>query len=541
MNRLASRGGWPVAAVAAVAVAAGLAALYWPELSARLRGGDTPPAQVAALPQGTAPAAAPDGADPAATPDAPAPQDAAPDTAAAPPVAAPPAADSSAADKPDAQAADAPADPDTAAAPEPRLPAPPSFDVVRVEADGSTLIAGRGAPEWQVAVKLDGDEVARQAAGGDGKFATFLTLPASEAPRVLTLAMYGPAGEGPVDSVDRVILAPRQRDIAAVVPPPVAPAPDSVSGAGLPDSAAVDAPAETPTDTPPAGDDARVAALPGAEDAAPEQPDAAAVTAGDAAPALTAADPVAVAAVPDRPAEEDAVASADTGPAPEPDPAAAPATPGRTDRGTPPDAPAGDPAAAAPGTESPEAPVVILAGRDETRVLQAADTPPEVMDEVSLDAISYTDAGEVEVSGRGMPGNMIRIYIDNTPITESRIAEDGTWRSELPDVDKGVYRLRVDEVGDDGAVRSRVETPFERESEAAVKEAMQAELGAGVLQVTVQPGFTLWAIARETYGDGIKYVQVYEANADRIRDPDLIYPGQIFTVPEDAGSAPAVD
>lgn len=55
--------------------------------------------------------------------------------------------------------------------------------------------------------------------------------------------------------------------------------------------------------------------------------------------------------------------------------------------------------------------------------------------------------------------------------------------------------------------------------------------------VTVQPGFTLWGIAQERYGDGVLYVQVFEANRDKIKDPDLIYPGQVFSVPE-ISSAP---
>ncbi|THD85810.1 LysM peptidoglycan-binding domain-containing protein [Aliigemmobacter aestuarii] len=54
------------------------------------------------------------------------------------------------------------------------------------------------------------------------------------------------------------------------------------------------------------------------------------------------------------------------------------------------------------------------------------------------------------------------------------------------------------------------------------------------LTVTVQPGFTLWRIARENFGDGVMYVQVFEANRDKIRDPDLIYPGQVFTIPKPA-------
>jgi len=49
---------------------------------------------------------------------------------------------------------------------------------------------------------------------------------------------------------------------------------------------------------------------------------------------------------------------------------------------------------------------------------------------------------------------------------------------------------------------------------------------------TVQPGNTLWAIARDKYGEGILYVAVFEANKDLNRNPDLIYPGQIFRLPE---------
>jgi nucleoid-associated protein YgaU len=51
------------------------------------------------------------------------------------------------------------------------------------------------------------------------------------------------------------------------------------------------------------------------------------------------------------------------------------------------------------------------------------------------------------------------------------------------------------------------------------------------VSVTVQPGFTLWAIAQGQYGEGVMYVQVWQANRDRIRDPDLIYPGQVFALP----------
>jgi nucleoid-associated protein YgaU len=49
--------------------------------------------------------------------------------------------------------------------------------------------------------------------------------------------------------------------------------------------------------------------------------------------------------------------------------------------------------------------------------------------------------------------------------------------------------------------------------------------------VTVQPGHNLWTLARTHYGSGVRYTQIFTANRDQIRDPDLIYPGQIFSMP----------
>ena len=53
-----------------------------------------------------------------------------------------------------------------------------------------------------------------------------------------------------------------------------------------------------------------------------------------------------------------------------------------------------------------------------------------------------------------------------------------------------------------------------------------------VTAITVQPGSTLWAIARSRYGSGALYTRLYAANKDSIRDPNLIYPGQVFALPD---------
>ena len=128
----------------------------------------------------------------------------------------------------------------------------------------------------------------------------------------------------------------------------------------------------------------------------------------------------------------------------------------------------------------------------------------------------------------------MRVYLNNRPLVDAEIGEGGQWRTELPDVDTGTYTLRVDELDSEGSVVSRAETPFRREAVEAIQAldtAPRTEL-APVSLITVQPGNTLWGIAREKYGEGLLYVRVFEANNDRIRNPDLIYPGQIFTVPD---------
>ena len=50
--------------------------------------------------------------------------------------------------------------------------------------------------------------------------------------------------------------------------------------------------------------------------------------------------------------------------------------------------------------------------------------------------------------------------------------------------------------------------------------------------VIIKPGDSLWRISRRSYGRGIRYTTIYEANRNQIRDPNRIYIGQIFRIPE---------
>jgi nucleoid-associated protein YgaU len=142
-----------------------------------------------------------------------------------------------------------------------------------------------------------------------------------------------------------------------------------------------------------------------------------------------------------------------------------------------------------------------------------------------LDSVDYDAAGRAVVGGRASPGTRMLIYLDNRLVGDTQAGADGRWsHAPAEPVAEGLHSLRVDQVDGAGSVIARVETPFLRE---AVRVA-----AAGEAFVTVQPGNSLWRIARRTYGEGLQYSVIYQANQDQIRDPDLIYPGQVFELPK---------
>ncbi|MCG7492543.1 LysM peptidoglycan-binding domain-containing protein [Thalassobius sp. Cn5-15] len=356
---------------------------------------------------------------------------------------------------------------------------PPSFDVVRVETDGNMQIAGEAAAGSTLEVLLGDTVIHSLIVGDDGKFAAFLNLPPSDQPSAMTLQLR--QGDTVTRSADQVIIAP----IAA--PLVVADADEETAETDATDSIALEGDQEAQ------GRDADTGAATGA---ATEESAAKEIAVADAAGTEGAI-------VGDETAGESSTKE-DATPAP---------------------------------AEAPSAPAVIIAGQDGVRVIQPAAEAPE--GGLMLDAISYGSAGEVELAGRGIAGALLRVYLDNAVVAEGTVGQDTRWSLMLADVAPGTYTLRIDQLGQDGAVTARVETPFKREDASAVAAAGATDGAVGAVQnnapvrvVTVQPGNTLWAIARDAYGDGILYVRVFEANRSLIRNPDLIYPGQIFSVPE---------
>lgn len=183
-------------------------------------------------------------------------------------------------------------------------------------------------------------------------------------------------------------------------------------------------------------------------------------------------------------------------------------------------------------SEEPGNALILKTRRDGSGASQLLQSPSGEAGDIalSLDVVDYDSSGRIQLSGRAVPRVSLRVYLDNVLLGETVAGDDGFW-ALVPDRDvaPGVYNLRLDQVSPDGLVVERVEFPFSRAGSPPMMEAEST--------VVVQPGNSLWRLARRAYGHGIKYHVIYEANRSQIREPDLIYPGQVFTLPGGEGGA----
>ncbi|MEQ8813804.1 MAG: LysM peptidoglycan-binding domain-containing protein [Thalassobaculum sp.] len=457
----------------------------------------------------------------------------------------------------------------------------PSFDVVRVDPDGNTVIAGRGAPNTDIAI-LDGSkEIGRVTTDNRGEWVFVPPSKLEAGERVLSLKeltdqprqsdeavvlvipekgkdIAGRATDGA--SVPLAVVVPRngdgseQRVATRVLQAPAAGplasngTPGSTSAGG---AAATPAPGASSAGASSAGSsgtgasDTRTSAAAGAAVGAVagaaagsdtavsgaatsgSGPAVSAVVAGKApqetaVPALTAAAPAAgVSASAPVPAEPPSAA-----PIPADPPSAKPSSAEPSSAAPTPAAPAavgtqpGEPKPAAPSQLASAAPAV--SAYPEPAAPAAADGVGQK--DVAVDVIDYDDKGDVVFSGRADPGSKVEVFIDNRKVGDTGADAEGRWTMRPAEpVAPGSYQLRVDKVTSTGAVEARVAFPF-------VRADPLTELPDNRL-VVIQPGNNLWRIATRVYGTGVRYVEIFDANKDQILDPDLIYPGQVFGLP----------
>jgi nucleoid-associated protein YgaU len=179
--------------------------------------------------------------------------------------------------------------------------------------------------------------------------------------------------------------------------------------------------------------------------------------------------------------------------------------------------------AVAPSSRPGGGAVAVLLPGDASQPAQALQIPGARSGALSLDTAEYDGQGRLMLSGHAAAGATLNLYAANEPIGKATADATGKWTAVSPQPPPaGRIEIRVDQVGDDGKVAERVAAPFEpQRTETAATDSY-----------TVQAGNSLWSIARKAYGGGTRYTVIYSANKGVIRDPNVIYPGQVITLPK---------
>ena len=151
------------------------------------------------------------------------------------------------------------------------------------------------------------------------------------------------------------------------------------------------------------------------------------------------------------------------------------------------------------------------------------ETKNITVEKLTLDRIKYSENGTAILFGRARNEMNVLVYLDNNFQTKTTPGLDGGWTVDLGIVEPGIYKLRIDETTNNGDVIFRIETPFKQEAKDLLDKMFTKA-------ITVQPGNSLWRIARRIYGRGIMYIDIYKKNDHLIKDPNLIYPGQVFSL-----------
>jgi nucleoid-associated protein YgaU len=208
-------------------------------------------------------------------------------------------------------------------------------------------------------------------------------------------------------------------------------------------------------------------------------------------------------------------------------------------------------------------PAMAMKAPDKSNVAPSQPAAPKpTSGTVLVEAIEIEPSGKFHLSGRAAPGATMRLYLNDSFVASIMAGADERFAITINEgIRPGSYRVRLDEMGpDSGAVHGRTEMPFNvpdrvvtgstaPPGQSGVATATQPQLTAAVSAVspdrgspsavvvpkiataTVSRGDSLWGVSRFTYGAGMRYAAIYQANRKQIRNPNLIYPGQTFVVP----------
>ncbi|MGE3366760.1 MAG: LysM peptidoglycan-binding domain-containing protein [Rhizobiaceae bacterium] len=403
-------------------------------------------------------------------------------------------------------------------------PTPPTFDLLRVEPDGSIVIAGKAAPGATVEIITGSKTLAKVEAGPAGDFVAVLDEPLKPGDYQIVLRATQP-GTIVVNSVETAVVSvPEKPDgqVLALVEQPGAP------------SKLITAPAGKPDPTKPAD----VAAAPASPDAPKTGEQVAAAPADQPATppvALGEAIAVSVEAV-----EIDGRKVFVAGGAPA----------GSTVRIYANDLLLGD------AKSSPEGRFLLEIERDlkvgdyiiradvlspdGAKVLARAAVPFEREPGESIAAVAPTEpqpavpAGEQPTAPAGeqpKPADQAAAPAQPADSKAPKVQD----QAAMPPPAAGQAAAPTEPKPADAASPDASQPPAVAANDPAQPPAADAtapKLQPSAGGVIIRRGDTLWRISKRVYGRGTRYSTIYVANQDQIRDPDRIWPGQVFRVPD---------
>lgn len=188
---------------------------------------------------------------------------------------------------------------------------------------------------------------------------------------------------------------------------------------------------------------------------------------------------------------------------------------------------------------------------------------------ISVEAVEI-EGETIYVAGSALLGRRVNVYANDIVLGSSEVSAEKRFlvRSNKH-LEVGDYIIRADLLDNKNEIIASARVPFHRESGeyiAAVapdrtsaqptpaetvsppksstadhedqpkhiaKDSVQeAALEPAHGSIIIRKGDNLWTISKRNYGRGTRYTTIYSANRDQIKNPDLIWPGQVFTMPE---------
>lgn len=167
----------------------------------------------------------------------------------------------------------------------------------------------------------------------------------------------------------------------------------------------------------------------------------------------------------------------------------------------------------------------------------AAETVGEAVEEAVAPAAEVADAS---TASEQPPANDANNATETAAATPSQAVETAPETAATETTEATSTQVDVATASDTASNTTPDATPASSTPAASNERVSVLDTGS----VIIRRGDNLWRLSRRVFGQGIRYTSIYDANRDQIRDPALIFPGQVFELPtpqEEWGAVPGVE